>query len=76
MLTADRVRQFIPMLLSKMHVECLLHGNVTKAETLKTIKMIESKLTSSVKDLTPLLPKQLTLNRELQLPNGKTKSHT
>ncbi|XP_058795185.1 insulin-degrading enzyme isoform X2 [Phymastichus coffea] len=70
MLTAERVQQFIPMLMSKMHIECLIHGNITKSEALKTIKMVESKLTSSVKDLTPLLPRQLVLYRELELPNG------
>ncbi|XP_031777802.1 insulin-degrading enzyme isoform X2 [Nasonia vitripennis] len=70
MLTADRVRQFIPLLMSKMHIECLIHGNITKAEALKTVKNVESKLISSVKDLTPLLPKQLVLYRELELPNG------
>lgn len=70
MLTAERVKQFIPLLMSKMHIECLIHGNITKAEALKTGKNVESKLVSSVTDLTPLLPKQLVLYRELELPNG------
>ena len=56
-----------------MHIESLIHGNVTKGEALKTIKLIENKMTAFVKDLTPLLPKQLVLFRELQLPNGKHK---
>jgi insulysin len=70
-LTAERVKQFIPLLLSKMHIECLIHGNITKTEALKVVKILESKLISSVKDLTPLLPKQLVLHREVELPNGK-----
>ncbi|KAJ8667813.1 hypothetical protein QAD02_009476 [Eretmocerus hayati] len=69
-LTADRVRQFIPQLMSKMHVEFLVHGNVTKSEALKTAKLVETKLISSVQDISPLLPKQLLLHRELQLPDG------
>lgn len=70
MLTAKRVQQFIPLLMSKMHIECLIHGNVTKPEALKTAKLVENKITA-LKDLTPLLPKQMLLYRELELPNGK-----
>ena len=30
MLTLDRVEQFIPQLLSRIHVESLVHGNINK----------------------------------------------
>lgn len=70
MLTVDRLRQFVPVFLSKLHVESLIHGNISKAEAVRTIKLVESKLVNNVKDLTPLLPRQMLLHREIQLPNG------
>lgn len=69
-LTAERVQQFIPQFLSKVHVECLLHGNVTMLEAMETAKLIESKLTSTLPYMVPLLPRQLILYREIKLENG------
>ncbi|XP_015602966.1 insulin-degrading enzyme isoform X2 [Cephus cinctus] len=69
-LTIERVQQFIPQLLGKMHIECLVHGNMTKSEALETVKVIETKLTSTVPHITPLLPRQLVLNREVALDDG------
>lgn len=70
-LTVDRVQQFIPQILGKMHVECLVHGNVTKSEALDIVKLIESKFTSTIPYVTPLLPRQLVLNREVRLEDGQ-----
>ncbi|KAM0735141.1 Insulin-degrading enzyme [Formica fusca] len=69
-LTVDRLQQFIPQLLSKVHVECLIHGNVTITEATDTVRLIESKLTNSVPHITPLLHRQLTLYREIRLEDG------
>ncbi|XP_012261292.2 insulin-degrading enzyme isoform X2 [Athalia rosae] len=69
-LTVDRVQQFIPQILGKMHVECLVHGNVTKSEALDIVKLVESKLIQTLPHVTPLLPRQLVLNREVRLEDG------
>ena len=75
----DSVREFIPQLLTKMHVECLIHGNVKKEEALKTAELIESKLTSpndsNKGNIIPLLPRQLILFREVSLEHGKMIIH-
>ena len=71
----ESVREFIPQLLTKMHVECLIHGNVTRDEALKTAGLIESKLTNTNESnkgtIIPLLPRQLVLLREVNLEHGK-----
>lgn len=70
-LSVERLQVFIPQLLSKVHVECLIHGNVTEKEATDTLKLIESKLTSGVPDILPLLQTQLVLYREIKLEDGK-----
>lgn len=76
-LTVESVQNFIPQLLSKIHVECLIHGNMTKDEALKVASFVESKLTSpndsNKGNIIPLLPMQLVLFREVSLERGKTK---
>lgn len=52
-----------------MHIECLVYGNVNKKKALGVVDILEQHLTSSV-SMTPLLPRQLLLNRELQLEDG------
>ncbi|XP_063988848.1 insulin-degrading enzyme isoform X2 [Diachasmimorpha longicaudata] len=73
-ITIERLEAFVPQLLSKMHVESLVHGNLTKAEALETVRLVENKLTgdptSQGSRLIPLLPKQLMLYREIDLEEG------
>ncbi|XP_025073712.1 insulin-degrading enzyme-like [Pogonomyrmex barbatus] len=69
-LTVERLQWFIPQLLSKVHVECLIHGNVTRLEAIDTVKLIESKLINEVPHPVPLLQRQLVLNREIKLEDG------
>ncbi|XP_046427439.1 insulin-degrading enzyme isoform X1 [Neodiprion fabricii] len=69
-LTVERVQQFIPQILGKMHIECLVHGNVTKSEALDIVKLVESRLTNTLPQVTPLLPRQLVLHREVRLDDG------
>ncbi|XP_076374865.1 insulin degrading metalloproteinase isoform X2 [Megalopta genalis] len=69
-LTVERMQEFIPQFLSKVHVECLIHGNVTKSEALETAKLIESKLANSVPQRIPLLSRHMILNREIRLEDG------
>lgn len=52
-----------------MHIECLLHGNITKERALEMVHIVETSLTSTL-SMSPLLPRQLLLNRELKLDNG------
>lgn len=68
--SVERLREFVPHLLSKLYIECLFHGNLTKTESLNIIRNTESTLTSTIKNLTPLLPKQMVLFREFKLPDG------
>ncbi|XP_076655297.1 insulin degrading metalloproteinase isoform X2 [Halictus rubicundus] len=69
-LTVERLQQFIPQFLSKVHIECLIHGNVTKSEAIETAKLIESKLTSAVPHVIPLLPRHMISYREIRLEDG------
>lgn len=56
-------------MLSKMHIECLLHGNLNKEKALELVDIVENRLTSTT-TMSPLLPRQLLLNRELKLEDG------
>ncbi|XP_034948180.1 insulin-degrading enzyme isoform X2 [Chelonus insularis] len=75
-LTVERLEEFVPQLLSKLHIECLVHGNITEAEALETVKLVESELTGDSQNdkksriMVPLLPQQLLLRREISLENG------
>lgn len=70
-LTVDRIQTFIPQLFSRVHVESLIHGNVTEKEALDMIRLIESKLKSAVPNITPLWQQQLKVHREIRLDDGK-----
>lgn len=52
-----------------MHIECLIHGNVNKEKAIKLVRIVEDNLTSTL-SMSPLLPRQLLLNRELKLEDG------
>ncbi|KAI4812691.1 hypothetical protein KUCAC02_024059 [Chaenocephalus aceratus] len=57
--TLPRLKAFIPQLLSRLHIETLLHGNITKESALGMMQMLEDTLID-----------QLTRYRELQVPDG------
>lgn len=69
MLTAENLQQFVPMLMSKMYIECLIYGNTTQSEALKIANLVKGKIFKH-EESTPLLPKQMLLYRELELPDG------
>ncbi|CAK9808752.1 Insulin-degrading enzyme [Anthophora quadrimaculata] len=69
-LTVEKLQQFIPQFLSKIHMECLIHGNITLSEAIETGRLIESKLVSTLPQMIPLLPRQLISHREIKLENG------
>ncbi|VEN56875.1 unnamed protein product [Callosobruchus maculatus] len=68
-ITIDRLEAFIPQVLSKMHIEAMVHGNANKQKALELVRIVEDTLTSSL-SMSPLLPRQLLLNRELKLEDG------
>ncbi|XP_078079642.1 insulin-degrading enzyme isoform X1 [Mustelus asterias] len=66
--TLIRLKAFIPQLLSRLHIEALLHGNITRQASLSIIQMVEDTLIQHA-HTKPLLPSQLTRYREVQLPD-------
>ncbi|XP_033611295.1 insulin-degrading enzyme-like [Cryptotermes secundus] len=47
-LTLEKVEEFIPQILSKVHIECLIHGNADKQKALHLVHLVEERLRSSV----------------------------
>ncbi|XP_067129485.1 insulin-degrading enzyme [Centruroides vittatus] len=68
-LTVEKVQAIIPQLLSRMHIEALIHGNLIKQKALDLVSIVESKLEETMK-WRPLLPSQLIRDREYQLTKG------
>lgn len=69
--TVERLRTFIDELLSRMHVECFIYGNVNKEKALEMSSKVEDKLKKTDANVVPLLARQLMLKREYKLNNGK-----
>uniref|UniRef100_A0A8C1J4J2 Insulin-degrading enzyme n=1 Tax=Cyprinus carpio TaxID=7962 RepID=A0A8C1J4J2_CYPCA len=67
--TLPRLKAFIPQLLSRLHIETLLHGNITKQSALGMMQMLEDTLIEHA-HTKPLLPSQLIRYREVQVPDG------
>ncbi|CAM5157075.1 unnamed protein product [Natator depressus] len=66
--TLLRLKAFISQLLSRLHIEALLHGNITKQAALGIMQMVEDTLIEHA-HTKPLLPSQLVRYREVQLPD-------
>ncbi|KAF3827763.1 hypothetical protein GH733_000998 [Mirounga leonina] len=64
----NAILAFIPQLLSRLHIEALLHGNITKQAALGIMQMVEDTLIEHA-HTKPLLPSQLVRYREVQLPD-------
>ncbi|XP_077261777.1 insulin-degrading enzyme-like isoform X7 [Temnothorax americanus] len=69
-LSIDRLELFIPKLFSKMHVECLIYGNVTEMEATDIGELIESNLKTRMPHIVPLLQEQLVLYRQIKVEDG------
>lgn len=65
-LTKESVQEMLPKLLSRMHIECLMHGNLTRQHALDLVGIVEGSLQASV-GTRPLLPSELVGHREHQL---------
>lgn len=67
--TYEKVTAFLPQLLSKLYIEGLVYGNVTKQKALDMVTGVENILKEHA-GTKELLPSQKRRLRELQLPNG------
>jgi len=65
-LTVDAVTDFIPRLLSNIHIECLIYGNCTRDKALDYYNRVLDSLVSKT-GCKPLLPSQLVKEREVCL---------
>ncbi|KAF9388399.1 Insulinase (Peptidase M16) [Mortierella sp. AD011] len=64
-LTPEDIQAFYPALLSRLHIEGLVHGNMTAAEALKAGAIIEEGLSPK-----PLVPSELLCQRSHLLPES------
>lgn len=71
MVTVDRLRDFIRDVLSRMHAECFVYGNVNKEKSLQVSSLIENKLKMTNAFVLPQLSRQLLLKREYKLNEGE-----
>lgn len=67
MVTVERLEQYIRDFLSRMHVECLVHGNVNRPKATALASIVEQKLKTTNANTLPLLSRQLLLKREYKL---------
>ncbi|CAO3651050.1 unnamed protein product [Cunninghamella echinulata] len=61
----EEVKANYGLFLSRLHVEALVHGNLTQDESINMFKMVETNL-----EVRPLLASQLISNRTVSLPLG------
>ncbi|GAB0095724.1 Insulin-degrading enzyme [Sergentomyia squamirostris] len=70
--TPDTLTQFIQDFLARVHVECLIYGNVTKRDAMDLAGIIEERLQKTNSASIPLLARQLFPKREYKLGEGKS----
>uniref|UniRef100_A0A1L8DTM9 Insulin-degrading enzyme n=2 Tax=Nyssomyia neivai TaxID=330878 RepID=A0A1L8DTM9_9DIPT len=69
--TPEALQQFIRDFLSRVHVECLIYGNVTKKDAMDLATIVEKHLMTNSIDL-PILARQLFPKREYKLGEGRS----
>ena len=67
----ERLQQYITDFLSRMHVECFIHGNVNKQKAMELSGNVEKILYTTHSMTLPLLSRQLLLKREYKLVTGE-----
>lgn len=72
MVTVERLEQYIRDFLSRMHVECFIHGNVNRQKATALATIVEQKLKTTNANTLPLLSRQLLLKREYKLVNRES----
>lgn len=65
----DNFKEFVPVMLRKVYVECLLHGNFTRVEGLEMARILESNI-KSVKHVQPVSEDENLIFKQLRLPQG------
>lgn len=65
--TADRLRSFITEVMSRMHAECFIYGNINKEKAIQMSTLVENQLKNTNAFILPQLSRQLLLKREYQL---------
>lgn len=63
----EMIQQFYPEMLSRLHVEGLVHGNMDREQALRVSQIVEEGLGAETR---PLVPSELTAMRSLLLPEG------
>ncbi|XP_058128643.1 insulin-degrading enzyme [Anopheles coustani] len=71
LLTMERLQAFVEQLLSRMHVEGFIYGNVNKDKAMTMMRMVENKMKTTDSEVVPLLARQLLQKREYKLGNGE-----
>lgn len=66
------LQRFTKLVLSKVHVECFLYGNLSKAGAMSVVEVIEDRLKRSNAVALPLLARQLFPKREYKLTEGSS----
>lgn len=69
--TVDRLKEFKKEILSRMHAECFIYGNVNKEKAIEISKLIDNKLKETNSYILPQLSRQLLLKREYKLIEGE-----
>lgn len=63
----EEIQQFYPEMLSRLHVEGLVHGNMDREQALRASQIVEEGLGAETRTL---VPSELTAMRSLLLPEG------
>uniref|UniRef100_A0A2M3ZGB7 Insulin-degrading enzyme n=1 Tax=Anopheles braziliensis TaxID=58242 RepID=A0A2M3ZGB7_9DIPT len=72
LMTVERLQSFIKQLLSQMHVECFIYGNVNRERAMEVTRIVEEKMIQTDAKIVPLLARQLCQRREHKLRNGES----
>lgn len=69
--TIERLRHFIKEVMSRMHAECFIYGNVNREKALQMSNLVENQLKKTNSFILPQLSRQLLLKREYKLTESK-----
>lgn len=69
--TVDRLRNFITEVMSRMHAECFIYGNVNLEKATQLSNLVENQLKKTNAFVLPQLSRQLLLKREYKLSESK-----
>ncbi len=69
-MTVEALKAFIPQLLSRLYMEMLIYGNVTRDRARQLTDIVTSTLAEHAKTKS-LLPSQQRRYREVQMPDGR-----